>query len=138
MAGKHFHVAAVSTITDPPKKRGPGRPKGKPSLAVALTHELINKKAENVVKKVLQIALDDAHPKQMEALKMCFDRLAPVSVFEKVAEHNKTKGIEININLVGGSDAPPSTPLASPGVGPTGDESVIDVVAREVKGPDEA
>lgn len=119
----HYHVPALAKITgtevEAPKKRG--RPKGKPSLAVALTHELINKKAENVVKKVLAIALDDKHPKQMEALKMCFDRLAPVSVFEKAAEHQKNKGIEININVV------------QPGNGPAQTASdVIEVQAKEV------
>lgn len=104
----HYTVPAVKALTEEapvPRKRG--RPKGKPSLAVALTHELINSKADKVVRKVLSIALDDKHPKQMEALKMCFDRLAPVSVFEKVADHNKNKGIEININVVQ-PDAPKS------------------------------
>lgn len=121
----HYHVPALAKITatepDVPKKRG--RPKGKPSLAVALTHELINKKAENVVKKVLAIALDDKHPKQMEALKMCFDRLAPVSVFEKAAEHNKNKGIEININVVQPAGAR---------VGGDAPTDVIEIQAKEV------
>lgn len=127
--GKHYHVKAFEKLTaeEPkvPAKRG--RPKGKPSLAVALTHELINSKADKVVKKVLAIALDDGHPKQMEALKMCFDRLAPVSVFEKVADAKRNNGIEININMVG----PTPTAVVT---APTGhaDDSVVDVEAREV------
>lgn len=127
----HFVTSAVKEIVTPaPKKRG--RPKGKPSLAIALTHELINKKAENVVKKVLAIALDDKHPKQMEALKMCFDRLAPVSVFERAAEAKKNAGIEININVVGGTVGPASTtPAPAPMPGNVGLE-VVDVEAREV------
>lgn len=128
----HYVSAAVREVLDPaPKKRG--RPKGKPSLAVALTHELINKKAENVVKKVLQIALDDKHPKQLDALKMCFDRLAPMSVFERAAEHNKNKGIEININVVG-ADGNTSISAIQPPVLVTGkvDSEVIDVEATEV------
>lgn len=129
----HYVSAAVREVLDPaPKKRG--RPKGKPSLAVALTHELINKKAENVVKKVLAIALDDKHPKQMEALKMCFDRLAPVSVFERAAEAKRNTGIEININVVGGTDG--STPMLAvkPPASDAGkaDSEVIDVQATEV------
>lgn len=129
----HYVSAAVREVLDPaPKKRG--RPKGKPSLAVALTHELINKKAENVVKKVLQIALDDKHPKQLDALKMCFDRLAPMSVFERAAEHQKNKGIEININVVGSTDGNTSIPAIK---APTSDvgrpvSEVIDVEATEV------
>jgi leucyl-tRNA synthetase len=127
----HYVSAAVKEVLSPaPKKRG--RPKGKPSLAVALTHELINKKAENVVKKVLQIALDDKHPKQLDALKMCFDRLAPMSVFERAAEHQKNKGIEININVVSpnGNTATPVI-VATPSDGGGRDE-VVDVEATEV------
>lgn len=133
--GKHYHVTAFEKLTPEsstpkvPAKRG--RPKGKPSLAVALTHELINSKAEKVVKKVLEIALTDSHPKQMDALKMCFDRLAPVSVFEKVAEHNKNKGIEININVVG-SASPTSVTLEPAPLGGSDGPEVVDVEAREV------
>ena len=126
----HYVAAAVKEVLEPaPKKRG--RPKGKPSLAVALTHELINKKAENVVKKVLQIALDDKHPKQLEALKMCFDRLAPMSVFERAAEHQKNKGIEININVVSPTGNTSGTLGTAPLVGVAAD-TVIDVEATEV------
>jgi hypothetical protein len=121
-----YKVAAFHKITSDPSVPAPakkrGRPKGKPSLAVALTHELINKKAESVVKKVLEIALHDGHPKQAEMLKLCFDRLAPLSVFEKVAEHDKNKGIDITINVV--------NPIPS-GVVATAD--VIDIVAVEKK-----
>jgi hypothetical protein len=133
--GKHFHVTAFEKLTaedtEPkvPAKRG--RPKGKPSLAVALSHELINSKADKVVKKVLEIALNDAHPKQLDALKMCFDRIAPVSVFEKVAEHQKNKGIEININVVGSpTSIEPLEHIAHAGLKAA---EVVDVVAREVK-----
>lgn len=128
MSSHSVATAAVREIVSPaPKKRG--RPKGKPSLAVALTHELINKKAENVVKKVLAIAMDDKHPKQMDALKMCFDRLAPMSVFERAAEAQKSRGIEININVVGSPAS--TTPAPVPVVGSVGPE-VVDVEAREV------
>lgn len=131
--GKHYHVAAFGKITGeevaPTVKKKVGRPKGKPSLAVALTHELINSKADKVVRKVLEIALNDEHPKQLEALKMCFERLAPVSVFEKAAEHQKNRGIEININLVGETAGPTPTLLTGADV-PQAD--VVDVEAREV------
>ena len=127
----HYTTTAVKEIVDPaPKKRG--RPKGKPSLAVALTHELINKKAENVVRKVLAIALDDKHPKQMEALKMCFDRLAPVSVFERAAEANKNKGIEININVVSPNGNTPTAVSVSPSLDDGRSGEVVDVEAKEV------
>lgn len=37
----------------------------------------------SVTRKVLAIALDDEHPGQMAALKMCWDRQMPVSIFEE-------------------------------------------------------
>ena len=44
---------------------------------------LLDEKAEEVVKKVIEVALNDEHPVQGAALKMCIDRLLPISEFEK-------------------------------------------------------
>jgi hypothetical protein len=38
---------------------------------------------KQVAQKVIDIALNDEHPGQMAALKMCMDRTLPVSMFEK-------------------------------------------------------
>lgn len=49
-----------------------------------------------VIRKVLEIALDDGHPGQMTALKMCLDRQLPISSFEEAKGANRT-AIQINI-----------------------------------------
>lgn len=37
----------------------------------------------SVIRKVIDVARNDEHPGQMAALKMCLDRLLPVSLFEE-------------------------------------------------------
>lgn len=49
-----------------------------------------------VIRKVLEIALDDGHPGQMNALKMCLDRQLPISAFDEVKGQQRT-AIQINI-----------------------------------------
>jgi hypothetical protein len=51
---------------------------------------------------VIQIALNDEHPGQMAALKMCMDRTLPVSMFEK----DKSQRSAVTINITGLGDAP--------------------------------
>lgn len=52
-----------------------------------------------VIEKVLQIAQSDEHPGQMAALKMCMDRMLPLSLFEKEAG-GRGNQIQINISTV--------------------------------------
>ena len=59
---------------------------------------LLDEKAEEVVKKVIEIALSDEHPVQSAALKMCMDRLLPVSEFEKAGGGTRPT---VNINITG-------------------------------------
>jgi len=54
----------------------------------------------NVIRKVIAIALDDAHPGQLAALKMCIDRQLPMSVFEDKKDGART-AITISITGVG-------------------------------------
>jgi hypothetical protein len=49
-----------------------------------------------MINKVVEIAMTDGHPGQMAAMKMCLDRVLPVSMFEKDKEAGG-KGITINI-----------------------------------------
>ena len=42
---------------------------------------LINSAGSNVVYKAVEIAMNDEHPAQMAALKLCMDRMLPVSLF---------------------------------------------------------
>jgi len=52
-----------------------------------------------VAQKVIDIALDDTHPDQMAALKMCMDRTLPISMFEK--EKSQRSAVTINITGIG-------------------------------------
>jgi hypothetical protein len=97
-----------------------GRPKGSGKLTMAkyadakplallpktenqrvkeLKELLINSAGVNVVQKTVQIALDDDHPAQMAALKLCMDRMLPVTLFEK--EGKQRSAITINITGIG-------------------------------------
>lgn len=63
---------------------------------------LIEGKGQEVVQKVIQIALEDGHPGQMAALKLCMERALPVSMFEKTAAQRSA----INITISGLTSPP--------------------------------
>lgn len=56
--------------------------------------------ANTIIRKVLDIARDDEHPGQMAAMKMCMDRMLPVSLFEEKKESGKAS-IQITITGIG-------------------------------------
>jgi hypothetical protein len=58
---------------------------------------MIRSGGKDVAEKVIQIALNDDHPGQMAALKMCMDRTLPVSMFEK----DKQQRSAITISITG-------------------------------------
>ena len=60
---------------------------------------MIRSGGKDVAQKVIQIALDDNHPGQMVALKMCIDRTLPVSMFEK--DKHQRSAVTINITGLG-------------------------------------
>jgi hypothetical protein len=57
---------------------------------------------DKVINKIIAIALDDEHQGQMAALKMCMDRVLPVSYFEKDKATNGKSSVNITITGVGG------------------------------------
>ena len=57
---------------------------------------LLDERAEDVVRKVIEVALNDEHPVQGAALKMCIDRLLPISEFEKASGSSRPT-VTINI-----------------------------------------
>jgi len=57
---------------------------------------LVESRGESVVKKVLDIAMNDDHPQQMAALKMCMERALPVSLFEKTSAQRSAVNITIS------------------------------------------
>lgn len=63
---------------------------------------LVEGRGKAVVQKIIDIALDDGHPGQMAALKMCVDRTLPTSMFEK----NNGQRSAVTINITGLDGAP--------------------------------
>lgn len=105
-----------------PEKKKAGRPKGiyglkrqiqeyarNPELALPKTDNqrikdlkdmLIKSSGKDVVEKMISIALNDNHPAQMAAIKMCVDRTLPVSMFEK--DKSQRSAVNITISGIGG------------------------------------
>lgn len=84
-------------IKDPPYVPPATLPKTDNQRIKELKKMLIEGQGEQVVQKVLDIALEDGHPGQMAALKMCMDRALPASMFEKTAAQRSA----INITITG-------------------------------------
>ena len=101
-------------------KRGRGRPKGSVKMTIQrfadnpplvlpktdhqrlkeLKELMIRSGGKDVAQKVIEIALNDEHPGQMAALKMCIDRTLPISMFEK--DKSQRSAVTINITGLGG------------------------------------
>jgi len=99
-----------------PKKKG--RPKGSVKLTLQrvannpellktdgdklkeLKNLLVSSKGKDVVEKALEIAMNDEHPHQGAMIKLCMDRLLPVSLFEK----DKAQRSAVTIRITGIGD----------------------------------
>ena len=57
---------------------------------------------DKVISKVIEIALEDGHPVQSAALKMCMDRVLPISYFDKKNDTGGRNAVSITITGVGG------------------------------------
>lgn len=75
-----------------------GRPAGDTARIAEFKARLLSTSGDKVINKVLEIAQKDDHPGQMAALKMCLDRMLPVSMFEKDAKSGRNA---VTINIVG-------------------------------------
>lgn len=64
---------------------------------------LSDPRATQVIRKTFEIAMDDKHPGQMAAMKMCVDRILPVSLFEPKKGGNRAA---VNIQITGIGEAP--------------------------------
>jgi len=109
----------ITDFLEDQQKRKPGRPKGStkmniqryadnPGLALPKTEHqkiqelkqlLLNSAGSNVLHKAIEIAMNDEHPSQGAMIKLCMDRMLPVSIFEK--EKNQRSAIQINITGIG-------------------------------------
>lgn len=75
-----------------------GRPAGDAARIQEFKARLLSTTGDKVINKVLQVALDDEHQGQMAALKMCMDRMLPLSLFEKDVKRGANA---VTINIVG-------------------------------------
>lgn len=78
-----------------------GRPKGDGARIQELKARLLSTTGDKVINKIVNIAMDDTHQGQMAALKMCIDRMLPLSIFEKDAKRGNSA---ITINITGVND----------------------------------
>ena len=79
-----------------------GRPKGDAARINELKARLLATSGDKVIAKVIAIALEDGHPVQSAALKMCMDRVLPVSYFDKKNDTGGRNAVSITITGVGG------------------------------------
>lgn len=80
-----------------------GRPKGDAARINELKARLLATSGDKVINKVIAIALEDGHPVQSAALKMCMDRVLPVSYFDKKNDTGGRNAVSITITGVGGT-----------------------------------
>lgn len=86
-------------------KRKPGkigRPVGDTGRIQELKARLLATTGDKVIDKIVAIAMTDGHPVQSAALKMCIDRVLPVSYFEKDKNSGARPSVNITITGVGG------------------------------------
>lgn len=105
-------------VIEAKKKRGKvGRPAGDSARIAEFKARLLATSGDKVINKVIEIAQKDDHPGQMAALKMCMDRILPLSLFEKDAKGGNRA---VTINIVGVGD----TQIVN--------SDVVDVEAEEI------
>jgi hypothetical protein len=75
-----------------------GRPQGDSGRIQELKARLLATTGDKVINKIVEIAMTDGHPVQGAALKMCIDRVLPLSYFDKDKQGGNTPQISINIS----------------------------------------
>ena len=75
-----------------------GRPQGDTGRIQELKARLLATTGDKVINKIVEIAMTDGHPVQGAALKMCIDRVLPLSYFDKDKQGGSTPTISINIS----------------------------------------
>ncbi len=79
------------------KKRGVvGRPPGEAARIKEFYARLLSTSGEKVIETVLRKAMDDGDKDQVACLKMCIDRLLPISHFEKQGQ-GRSNSIQVQI-----------------------------------------
>jgi len=115
---KDKHLSDVDNV---PKKRGRGRPKkseveakkkrsvvGRPPGEASRIKEfharLLATSGETVINTIIKKALDDEDKDQVACLKMCIDRVLPMSFFEKGRDAGRGS-VNIQISMLGDAKA---------------------------------
>ena len=111
----------MSDVDNVPKKRGRGRPRkseveskkkrgviGRPPGEAARIKEfharLLATSGETVINTIIKKALDDEDKDQVACLKMCIDRVLPMSYFEKGRDAGRGS-VNIQISMLGDAKA---------------------------------
>ena len=93
------------TEVEAKKNRGVvGRPPGEAARIKEFYARLLTTSGETVINTVLKKALDDTDKDQIACLKMCMDRMLPVSFFEKDKDARRGN-VSISISMVGDQKA---------------------------------
>ena len=91
------------SLVESKKKPGKiGRPLGDTGRIQELKARLLATTGDKVINKIVSIAMTDGHPVQGAALKMCIDRVLPISYFEKDKNGGSRAAVNITITGVGG------------------------------------
>jgi hypothetical protein len=77
-----------------------GRPVGDSGRIQELKARLLATTGDKVINKIVEIAMTDGHPVQGAALKMCIDRVLPLSYFDKDKQGSGSMP-QISINITG-------------------------------------
>lgn len=89
-----------SAIAAKKKRELRGRPPGEAARIREFHARLLTTKGDHIIETIIKKALDPTDKDQAAMLKMCADRLLPLSYFEKATGAAKA-GITINISGVG-------------------------------------
>lgn len=93
------------TEVEAKKKRGVvGRPPGEAARIKEFHARLLATSGETVINTIIKKALDDEDKDQVACLKMCIDRVLPMSYFEKGRDAGRGS-VNIQISMVGDSKA---------------------------------
>jgi hypothetical protein len=98
-----------------------GRPAGDGARIAELKARLLATTGDKVINKIVEIAMTDGHPVQGAALKMCIDRVLPMSYFDKDKQGSGSMP-QISINISG---------ITSPSV--YAEETIIDTGITDVE-----
>ena len=82
------------------KRAKRGRPPGEAARIKELTASLLLTHSQAIIRKIVHKALNDDDKDQMAALKLCVDRMLPVSYFEDKGIAGGSRAITINITGV--------------------------------------